>query len=156
MDAFWEVFEPAHIVRDLRAVDREGVLAELVAALVSDGALTKREAERALELLRKREVLGSTGIGGGVAIPHVKVPGLRRIAAALGLSRAGIEYRSVDGAPVRIVFLVVRPAGEEEEHLRFLQWISGLARHRDLARFALAAGDVSEVVALLREFSEAP
>ena len=156
MNAFWEVFEPANVVRDLRAVEREGVLAELVGTLVSGGTLARREGEKALELLRKREALGSTGIGGGVAIPHVKMPGLRRIAAALGLSRTGIDYRSVDGVRVRVVFLVLRPDGEEEEHLRFLRWISNLARNRVIARFALAAKDVPEVVGLLREFSESP
>lgn len=154
MTAFWEVFEPRCGSAELRAKDRNGALEELLSLLVAGERLSRKEGKKALELLRKREELGSTGIGGGVAIPHVKMEGLGSLAAAFGISRAGLDFRSVDGEPVRVVILVVRPETGSEEHLQFLRWVAQLVRHRDFLRFALACADPAEFVALLREFSE--
>ncbi|HET6202069.1 MAG TPA: PTS sugar transporter subunit IIA [Planctomycetota bacterium] len=156
MRGFWDLFDPCAVLLDLQAGDRDGVFAELLGALVAARRLTRKEGERALALFRKREELGTTGIGGGIAIPHVKIPGLARVAAALGLSRAGVDYRSVDGERVRAIFLIARPEAEEEEHLRFLRWVSGLARHRDFLRFALSAKSADELRALLQELGEGP
>jgi nitrogen PTS system EIIA component len=156
MSGYWEHFDPSAVLLELQAKDRDGVLEELLGGLVAAKRLTRKEGEKAHALFRKREALGTTGIGGGVAIPHVRMPGLARVVAALGLSREGIDYRALDGAPVRAVFLIARPEAEEEDHLRFLRWASTLARHRDFLRFALAAKDAPELLALLRELGDAP
>jgi len=89
----------------LEGLDREEVLAELVELLVRAGKVKDRDA--VLEALYAREAKGSTGIGGGVAIPHAKCAGLEGLSLAAGASRDGIEFDAADGQPVHLVFLVL-------------------------------------------------
>jgi len=150
---YWELFREEVIVLDLQSKAKEAVLREMVDTLVEGEVLSRKEGTKAFELLKKREQAGSTGIGSGVAIPHVKVPGTKTFHAAFGIHRGGVEYRSIDGEPVHLIFLVLRPEEDAEEHLRFLQWIARLGRNADFRRFALRAKDAQEVLALLKEMS---
>ena len=112
---------PALAARDGRAALVE-VAAGIAAALpgVSPAALAKGFAER--------EQLGSTALGGGLAVPHCKVPGLDRAYVAIALSPEGIEFGAADGRPVRVFFAVISPAEAPAAHLRLLAAISRWAR----------------------------
>ena len=148
-----DFFSEETVVCGLRAADRDGCFREMLGALVAAKRLTPQESELALEALRNREKVGTTGIGGEVAIPHAKIAGMGRVAAVLATHRDGLDFGSIDGAPVKVVFLIVRPAGEDQEHLRFLQWVSRMGRNGDFRRCVVNAGDKSEILALLREMS---
>ena len=153
--SFAELFTEETIVHPLRAGDRDACFRELLDVLVSTERLTGKESARAFEAVLRREQVGSTGIGNGVAIPHVKLDGVKRLAAVLGVHSTGLDFRAIDGERVQIVFLVVRPADDQGEHLKFLQWVSRLGRNADFRRFLISARSPGEVVALLREMSEA-
>lgn len=88
------------------------------------GAGVVKDAGELFRRLRERERLSSTGIGSGVAIPHCKMPGLRRAVVAVGLAPRGIDFGAPDGQPVRLFFLVVSPEASPAEHLRVLAAIS--------------------------------
>jgi mannitol/fructose-specific phosphotransferase system IIA component (Ntr-type) len=150
---FAELFSEETVICGLEASDRDGCVREMLQALVAAKRLDRKESERALDAIVAREKIGTTGVGGGVAIPHVKIAGLGRIAAALGIHRGGVEFQSIDGAPVRILFLIVRPDGDDAGHLQFLQWVSRLARNADFRRFVVNAGSTGEILALLHEMS---
>ena len=150
---YWELFREETIVWDLQSKTKDAVLREMLDALVDGKVLSRKEGTKVFDLLKKREQEGSTGIGSGVAIPHVKVPGAKSLCAAFGVHRTGVDYRSVDGEPVHLIFLVIRPVEDAEEHLRFLQWVSKLGRNADFRRFALRAKDASEILSLLKEMS---
>jgi len=77
-----------------------------------------------LDALQKREELGSTGIGRGVAIPHAKYPGVARLIGAVADFPAGVDFKSLDGKPVHVVCLFVSPTDQPHEHLRVLEAIS--------------------------------
>ena len=156
--AFWKLFKAKTSVFDLKSEVKEDVLSEIVANLVKAGELDEKQTKPVLEALLERENLASTGVGQNVAIPHVKVPGLDRVVTSLCAHKAGLEWAAVDGEPVHVFFLVLRPEepGEDhdpERHLDMMRWISELARNRDFRRFAVQAKTRKELVDLLKEMS---
>ena len=109
-----------------------------------------------LEELRKavweREEMMSTGIGQGIGIPHVRLPGLEKITMAVGISRAGIaDYESLDNKPVHIIVLIAVPQGQHELYIRLLAEIVGILKREDLRRAIIEAKDASEAYRLLTQ-----
>jgi PTS system nitrogen regulatory IIA component len=98
-------------------------LAQLAAPhlLIEPAAITAAIAER--------EKLGSTGFGGGVAIPHGKLEKLERVYALVARLAVPLDYKAIDGAPVDLVFLLLSPANAGAEHLKALAAVSRLVRH---------------------------
>ena len=155
---FWKLFKPKSCSVRLKASTKEAVLAELVENLVEGDMLAGELGSEALAALQEREKQGSTGVGMNVAIPHVKLKGLERVACSVSIHASGLEWSAIDGAPVQIVFTVLRPekGGEHhdpERHLEMMRWISRLSRDSDFRRFALAVKTKSELVDLLKEKS---
>src|SRR2546426_3551885 len=88
------------IVAELKSTDRDGVLRELVGALSESGALPEGAVDGVVEALLKREKNGSTGVGQRVAVPHVKHPRIKKMAATIGRSVGGVEFAALDHQPV--------------------------------------------------------
>ena len=98
-----EILEENHIIPDLKAGDKKGVLEEMAETIVShEPSVDKRSLVR---VLLERERLGSTGIGEGVAIPHGKFDGISRPVISFGRSRKGLDFESMDGQPAFLFFL---------------------------------------------------
>ena len=109
-----------------------------------------------LEELRKavweREEMMSTGIGQGIGIPHVRLPGLEKITMAVGISREGIaDYESLDNKPVHVIVLIAVPQGQHELYIRLLAEIVGILKREDLRRAIIEAKDASEAYRLLTQ-----
>jgi mannitol/fructose-specific phosphotransferase system IIA component (Ntr-type) len=108
-----------------------------------------------LKQLLAREAQGSTGLGNGVAVPHVKEADVAEIAVAVAINEAGIGFDAIDGRPVHIMFVVLGPkGGQPEQHLAVLRWVSTLARNADFRRFAQHVKSVEELRDLLLEMTE--
>ena len=150
-----KLVESALILPDLKAVTKEAALKELVQAAQEAGAFAKKAQAGLLKKLTEREQMGSTGIGNGVAVPHVKSEDVKALCLVLGRARKGIEWQAIDGQKSQIVFLLLAPQEAAEEHLRCLRWISGLARNHDFRRFFLDAADEAGIRELLLEMSPA-
>jgi mannitol/fructose-specific phosphotransferase system IIA component (Ntr-type) len=155
---FWKQFKAKSCSLDLSAGTKPAVLAEVVETLVASDALPAELRAAALDALMERERAGSTGVGMNVAIPHVKLKGLERAACSLSVHAAGVEWQAVDGAPVHILFAVLRPekAGDQhdpEKHLEMMRWIARLSRDADFRRFALRVKTKAELIDLLKEKS---
>jgi mannitol/fructose-specific phosphotransferase system IIA component (Ntr-type) len=102
------------------------------------------------EAVYEREGLMSTGIGLGIAIPHVRLAGLRDAAVAVGISRGGIDdYESIDGAPVHIVVLIIAPQGRHDLYIRLLAKIVGLLKDPEHNRAIVGAADTSAIYSTL-------
>ena len=130
---------PELIFPRLEGTDADGVLRDLAERVAAVGAID--DADRLYAKLREREELGSTGIGRGVAVPHCKMKRLGSSLLAVGLSAAPVEFAALDGAPVRIFFLLVSPEGSPGEHLRALAEISRWAKvDEHLVELAAASG----------------
>ncbi|MBE0617121.1 MAG: PTS sugar transporter subunit IIA [Proteobacteria bacterium] len=125
------------IVPRLEAREKQAVLTELADVLVSTGAI--RSSRDAVQVLLEREKLGSTGIGEGIAIPHGKLKELKDVVAVFGRSGSGVEFDSMDGAPVQLFFLLMAPENSASTHLKALARISRLLKDRGFREELLQA-----------------
>ncbi|TLN25722.1 PTS sugar transporter subunit IIA [bacterium] len=116
------------IICDLAASTKEAAIAEMVEALIASGSYS--DPEKALGVLMEREKFGSTGIGEGVAIPHGKLADIQNVTSVFALSKNGVEFESMDGAPVHILFLLLAPEESAHLHLKALARISRLVKSR--------------------------
>lgn len=103
-----DFLEPGLIILGMTGTTRDAVLAELVRTLAVD----PRAEATILRQLQRRELLGSTGLGAGVALPHCRTLAVSRLRVAFGLHREGVDFGAVDGRPVHAIFLIVAPPQE--------------------------------------------
>jgi len=123
------------VIPDLSARSKEGVIREMVESLRIAGHVGNGEEERVIKAIMKREEQGTTGIGRGVAVPHTKHAGTARLIGNVALSRTGIDFCSLDGEPVHVLFLLVSPSDQPGDHLRALETISRHLRNDTFCRF---------------------
>ncbi len=145
--------DSAALVAELVAKNKDAALKELLSVAQAASGFTAATAKSLQKRLAEREAIGSTGLGNGVAVPHVKAEGVESATLVLARSKAGLEWQAIDGRPVHILFLLVSPADEPEAHLRCLRWIATLARSADFRRFLLDANDAAGMRELLRELA---
>jgi len=120
-----ELFTEEVVKLDLEAVSKDDALRELVGLL----GLDDKAGSTLLKTLRRRERLGSTGIGKGIAIPHCRSLVVRRLHLAYGRKPAGIDYDAIDGAPVHHLFLIIAPPLEvSNQYLPVLGKIAQFAK----------------------------
>ena len=112
-------------------------------------ALAAADQEGIIAAILKREELGSTGIGKGVAVPHTKHPSVDKLVATIALSKTGVEFASLDGDKVHILFLLVSPPDRPGDHLRALENISRHLRNDNFCNFLKQAGSLRAVIDLL-------
>jgi len=149
-----EFFAPANILPDLAAARKEEAIPEMVAQLCASGSLPRAQAASVEKAMLRREELGSTGIGKGVAVPHAKVPGIKGVLGAFARSKNGVEFNSLDGQPVFLIFMLASAPDTVEPHLEALRKITALLKNDDICSFLRRAKDRNEMVALLREADE--
>jgi PTS system nitrogen regulatory IIA component len=124
-----DFLDPRAIKLDLASSTKDEVIDEMVALL----GLDERSTHQLGRLLKRRELLGSTGVGRGIAIPHCRSLALSRLRLAFGIHRAGIEYDAVDHKPAHIFFLIVAPPNEvSNQYLPVLGRIAQLAQIPDV------------------------
>jgi PTS system nitrogen regulatory IIA component len=145
-----EFLSPNAVVAELRGTSKAEVLRELSEQLAQayGGALRM---DRVQEVLSEREKLASTGIGDGVAIPHGKMPGLGRLYAAFGVSRAGVDFSSIDKRPTHLFFALVAPENSAGVHLKALARVSRLFRSAGLRDAILASRGADDIYRLIAE-----
>lgn len=117
-----KIFSPSIIKVPLEAEDKEEVLEELVDVFVAgkDRSLYKE----ILSAINERETKLSTGIKNGIAVPHARLDSIKEMSGVIGLSPAGLDYDSLDGLPVHVVFLILSPGGDCFSYLRVLRRLS--------------------------------
>jgi len=140
---------PDLIFPDLPATGREAVLRAFAERLAARGLVG--DAAALFDKLWEREQLGSTAIGGGIAIPHCKVDRLKSGVVALGRVDAGVDFGAADGEPVRLFFLVVSPSQAPAEHLQILAAISRWLRGPGRVQALLEQPDAEAVFAYLQQ-----
>jgi len=102
----------------------------------------------------ERERLGSTGIGGGIGIPHGKLKNLESLVLGFGLSRKGVDFESIDGRPTHLFFLILTPENSTGLHLKLLARISRILKNDSFKKKLLKATDSNEVYSIIREIDE--
>lgn len=148
-----ELIESAVVVECLESTDKNSALREIVQAMIAADAVAEQAADEIGRKVSAREAKGSTGIGHGIAVPHVKLADAPGLVLALARSQAGLDYQAIDGQPVHTIFFIVANEDRTEDHLAALRWVSTLARNADFRRFVLSAPGEAQIRDLLREMS---
>src|SRR5882724_9895944 len=136
---------------ELSATTKEGVIREMVGDLRAAGYFKGGETEDLVKAVLKRELLGSTGIGRGVAIPHTKHNSVERLIGTVALSKGGVAFDSLDGEPVHVFVLLISPQDRPGDHLRALENVSRSLRDDGFVHALQKATTRDAVWGLLQE-----
>ena len=137
----------------LEANEKTAVITALIDLLAEDGALENRDA--ALKAVLKRESERTTGIGYGLAIPHGKSDGCKKLVMAAGKPQTPVDFQSLDGRPVTFVVLLVSPPDQTGPHIQALAKISRLMNIEDFRTAVEQAGNAEELHAAISQFESA-
>lgn len=146
-----EFLQEDAVACSLKGQTKEEVIRELVQLLVKAGAVKERDVSKFVQILLDREALGSTGIGQGVAIPHGKSSCVSELVGAVGISKAGLNFDSLDGEPAQIFFLLVAPEDSAGPHLKALARISRLLKEKHFRDSLIAAKDEKILLKIIRD-----
>ncbi len=139
------------IIPQLQSTDRDRVIRELIQALHEANKLGKIDPKALAKTVIKRENDATTGIGKGVAVPHVKHASITEPVAAVGCSSDGIEFISLDKQPVYSVFLLLSPAKDPDKHLQAMETIFKNLQRDDFRRFLRQAQTCENVVEAIKD-----
>jgi nitrogen PTS system EIIA component len=148
---FADFINVAAIKADVAADDKPTAIRELVESLAQSGAIAEADVPGIVAAIMKREELGSTGIGRGVAVPHTKHASVERLVGTVGVSVEGVDFNSLDGDKVHLLFLLVSPPDRPGDHLRALENISRQLRDDTFCRFLKQARTPHDIQQLLEE-----
>jgi PTS system nitrogen regulatory IIA component len=137
------------IIPELTAGSKEVVIREMVESLRAAGQFRGAETEDIVRAILKRELLGSTGIGRGVAIPHTKHQSVERLVGTVAVSAKGIGFDSLDGEPVHVFVLLISPQDRPGDHLRALENVSRCLRDDSFVKSLRQAPNREAIWALL-------
>lgn len=150
-----DIFPESHLLMDLQARDKKGALREIVQFLVDEGAIAEDVGKKLGKAVNQREDEGSTGMGKGLAIPHAKdcsfLPGT---VAVFARSRGGVEFNSLDGELVHLLFMVVSPPDDSDRHLSALRKIATMHRDEKTLKFLRTNENVGSVLEILKELDD--
>ena len=143
-----DFLDPQAVLPALRVNSKKQALQEIAAHAAR---LTGLEAAAIYEALLQRERLGSTGIGEGIAIPHGKLPGLDRLFGFMARLDKPVDFESLDGQPVDLVFLLLAPEGAGADHLKALSRIARVLRGPGTIERLRATRDANALYAVLTQ-----
>ncbi|MFT4648027.1 MAG: mannitol/fructose-specific phosphotransferase system IIA component (Ntr-type) [Planctomycetota bacterium] len=140
----------------LKALDKTAALEEIAGNMVKGKALDASLLEDAVKVLHAREARATTGVGMNVSISHVSLAGLDMPLCSLSVHKDGLDWSAVDGAPVHLVFVILRPelsapGYDPDDHISMMRWIAGLGRDGDFRAFARRAAKRSDLIELIKE-----
>jgi mannitol/fructose-specific phosphotransferase system IIA component (Ntr-type) len=144
------------MVPELQANDRDGVIVELISLLEQAGKLGKARSTEIQKEIIKREKEASTGMGKGVAVPHVKHKAVKNVTAAIGLSRVGIDFSSLDKQPVYSVILLVSPMENPDQHLQAMESVFKHLQKEKFRKFLRQCHTREQIEDLIQEADDDP
>ncbi|MBU0568502.1 PTS sugar transporter subunit IIA [bacterium] len=137
------------ILTDLLSNSKEEAIGELIELMAKNKVIKDREG--LLRELLERERVETTGIGDGIAVPHVRSACTKKIGVALGITKAGIEFSAMDGKKVNLIFLVVGPEDDNETYLKAMAAITRVLSSSDNRRRLIEASSPKEAIELIKE-----
>jgi PTS system nitrogen regulatory IIA component len=143
---------PRSILVGLRAPNKKQALLEIAARA---GEVAGVHPRQAFDVVFERERLGSTGVGGGVAVPHGRIPGLASVRGVLAHLAEPIDFEAIDGRPVDLLFLLLTPAEAGADHLKALAGVSRLLRQPETVAKLRSLETPDAVFGFLTDFAAA-
>jgi fructose-specific phosphotransferase system IIA component len=133
----------------LKADSKENALKALVKVLAKTTQVSnEKELAKAIS---DRERILSTGIGYGIAIPHAKIPSVSDFIAAIGISKEGIVFESLDGKPVHLLVMIAGPEGQNEDYLRILARFTAVLKSEETRNRIIESRRPEQVIDILQE-----
>jgi PTS system nitrogen regulatory IIA component len=142
------------ILPGLKATDKKGAIQELVQAARKANEGEKFVVADIVEAIVAREKIGTTGVGGGVGIPHAKLDGIKGLVGAFARSEGGLDFSAVDGAKVYVLFLILSPPAKAEAYQKALQCIIHALKRPNFVRFLRGAKTSKAIDEIFREAEE--
>ncbi|MCK4628221.1 MAG: PTS sugar transporter subunit IIA [Sedimentisphaerales bacterium] len=143
------------IVPQLQSTSRDDAVRELVEALAHAGKVATKQVDEIVQKIIERETQGSTGIGKGIAVPHIKHPSTTEIVGTIGCSRNGIEFNSLDKAPVYSVLLLLSPPNDPDRHLEAMESLFAHLQRDRFRKFLRQSESTEAIIDLIQEADEA-
>ena len=149
-----EIISKKAIIPVLKATDKKGAIQELVQAARKAYEGEKFVVTSIVDAIVQREKIGSTGIGGGVGVPHAKLEGIKNVIGAFGRSAVPLDFNAVDGQPVSLIFLIIAPPSKNEQYLKALQKVMSAIKKPNVVRFLKGAKTGRDIEEIFREVEE--
>jgi len=146
-----DILSNEQIITDLQAADRWQAIEELINNLVATGKIKPENKDAIAAVVKKRETSMSTGIGFGIGIPHASTDLITEVVGALGRSKKGVQFDSLDNQPVNLVMLFLVPQGQFQKHLHTLANIAKLLHRADFRQALEHAPDGETMLKIIRE-----
>jgi len=146
---FLELLDKKLIKVPLKSSSKKMILEELIDLLDTEGCLVDHDL--ALQDVLKREVLGSTGLERGIAIPHAKTTSVDRMVMCIGIAPGGIDFEALDGNPSSLFFMILAPPDQAGPHIEVLSDIARVTKSNAMCRLLTNAADADEVMELFEE-----
>jgi|SRR5208337_510758 len=144
-------YTKAKYIKTIWSAEKYKAIEEL--ALVFQNSEVCNDIDTLIGALKEREEIMSTGIGFGIAIPHAKIDSVTEMALAIGISKKGIEFDSMDGEPVHLVILVIAGERQHKDYLRLLSNVMSIIKKDDVKERIVNSPSSEEVLAILKEHS---
>ena len=145
-----DILSKEQIITDLRATNRWEAIDELINNLVATGKISSQHREAIVAVVKKRESSMSTGIGFGIGIPHASTDLISEVVGALGRSKKGVNFDSLDNQPVNLVMLFLVPQGQFQKHLHTLANIAKLLHKAEFRQALEQAPDADAMLQIVR------
>ncbi len=142
------------ITAEIKSTKKEDVIKEMVDLLISAGEVEKANRNKVIDSLMERELLGSTAIGQGIAIPHAKTDCVSKLVGAFALSKKGVDFDSLDGEPVYIFFLLLAAQDSAGPHLKALARISRLFKDKYFRDNLRKCNDDKDIIKVISQEDE--
>ena len=147
-----EVLSQDRVIVGVKSSDKIGVIQELLELTSTSGKI--RNKEKLLESILEREQLQTTGVGSGLAIAHAKTDEVEGVVLSLGISQDGVNYDSLDGKPVHIIFMLTASTNKNTEYLSVLAKIARIFKEQDFREAVMHAGSPAGVMNLIKQREE--
>ncbi|MDC7228634.1 MAG: PTS sugar transporter subunit IIA [Spirochaetales bacterium] len=146
---FLELLDKKLIKVPLENFSKNAVLEELINIIDDSGKLRNRE--QAYQDVLKRELLGSTGLERGIAVPHARTEAVDDMVMAVGIAPGGIDFEALDGEQSSLFFLILAPPHQAGAHIEVLSDIAKVTKSAAICRLLLASADADEVIEIFEE-----
>ncbi len=144
-----DVLKENQIFLNFEAENKDKAIEKFVSSLQQSGSIKEPEALK--DALFEREKLGTTGVGGGIAMPHARSSAIKDLTVAFFRSEAGIDFKAIDSSPVNLVFMLLAPVSSGGPYLKLLAKISRLLRSEEFKSSLLAAKSPAEIMQIIKE-----
>ena len=142
------------IIPNLKATDKKGVIQELVQAARKGAEGERFVVSDIVDAIVAREKIGTTGIGGGVGIPHAKIEGVKNVIGAFGRAAVPLDFNAVDREPVNLFFLIIAPPSKNDAYLQALGKVMAALKKPNFVKFLRSAKTSKDIEEIFREVEE--